>query len=170
MVGRPRLRPAHTHWRAVQSKGLPLTLLVEAANALTKGYDLLSSINGGEGFWVNANASFTAQLPIGSAVTSASFKTMPSGWSLVAVGDNPTASGFNSALSSTPPATGVIPTNLTSLWAWDATSQKWYFYAPSLEAQGGTALTDYISNHGFKDFSNSGKTLGPNTGFWVNRP
>lgn len=81
---------------------------------------------------------------------------------------NPTARGFNSGLSSTPPAPGVTASNITSLWAWDAPLSKWYFYAPNLEAQGGTALTDYITSKNYLDFGT--KTLDPTMGFWVNTP
>jgi hypothetical protein len=63
-----------------------------------------------------------------------------------------------------------VPINLTSLWAWDNTQGKWVFYAPSLEAQGGTALTEYISSHGYSDFTSANKTLGDGVGFWVNKP
>lgn len=141
-----------------------------AAYAATKGYDLLTTINAGEGFWVNAVSSFSATLPVGTAVTSSSFASMPAGWRLAAVGDNPTPLEFNNALGMAPPTPGQILANLTSLWAWDSSSAKWYFYAPSLDAQGGTALADYISSKGHKDFTTNGKKLEPNTGFWLNRP
>jgi hypothetical protein len=74
------------------------------------------------------------------------------------------------SLSTTPPTAGQVPVNLTSLWAWDATQLGWYFYAPSLEAQGGNALGAYSSSQGYKDFAASGKTLGNGAGFWVMRP
>ncbi|TSA19228.1 MAG: hypothetical protein D4R74_00005, partial [Betaproteobacteria bacterium] len=92
-----------------------------AAYAAGKGYDFLTSISGGEGFWVNAAAAFTAPLPAGAAVSSASFQLMASGWNLIAIGDGKTPSQFNSALSITPPSPGVTPVNLTTLWSWDAT-------------------------------------------------
>ena len=77
---------------------------------------------------------------------------------------------FNLSLSATPPAAGVVPINLTSLWAWDTALSKWYFYAPSLEAQGGTALTDYITSKAYLDFTQHSKKLGNGLGFWVNKP
>src|SRR5450759_3952592 len=89
-----------------------------AAYAASKGYDFLTTISGGEGFWVNAKTAFTASLPAGTAVTSASFQSMASGWSLIAIGDNKTPRTFNNALSLTPPAAGDIPPNVTTLWAW----------------------------------------------------
>jgi hypothetical protein len=60
--------------------------------------------------------------------------------------------------------------NLTSLWAWDSAQSQWYFYAPSLDAQGGRALTDFIASKNYTDFGASAKTLGQGLGFWVNRP
>jgi hypothetical protein len=44
--------------------------------AASKGCDFLTTINAGEGFWVNAKATFTAQLPAGTAIASTSFQTM----------------------------------------------------------------------------------------------
>ena len=54
------------------------------------------------------------------------------------------------------------------LWAWDATNSAWYFYVPSLDANGG--LVTYINNKGYLDFTATGKSLGVGVGFWVNRP
>jgi hypothetical protein len=59
---------------------------------------------------------------------------------------------------------------MTSLWAWDANQANWYFYAPSLDAQGGSVLSEYISRSKYKDFTTNGKTLGNGVGIWVNRP
>jgi hypothetical protein len=128
--------------------------------ATSKGYDVLTTINGGEGFWVNATTAFTAQLPAGTAITSTSFQAMAPGWNLIAIGDNKTPSQFNALVGAAAP--------LTTLWAWNAAQMNWYFYAPSLEAQGGTALADYITVKGYLGFGT--KVLDPSTGFWVNKP
>ncbi|MCF8168919.1 MAG: choice-of-anchor D domain-containing protein [Rhodoferax sp.] len=143
--------------------------------AASKGYAVLSTINPGEGFWVNAAQAFTATLPSGSTITGNAFQdglayALKPGWNLVSVGNPLTPSAFNAGLSATPPAMGVIPANVTSLWAWDNPQAKWYFYAPSLEGQGGSALFDYTASKGYLDFTATGKTLGNGTGFWVNRP
>ena len=159
--------PVNNKW-AFFTPSMTATSLATYANS--KGYDVLTTVNAGEGYWVNAKTAFTVQLPIGAAVTSTSFQNMTSGWHLIATGDTLTPSGFNTALSMTPPATGVVPQNFTSLWAWDNATSKWYFYAPSLEAQGGTALSDHITAHGYLDFASTSKTLGPGVGFWVNKP
>lgn len=65
----------------------------------------------------------------------------------------------------TPPSPGVVPVNLTTLWAWDAALLNWYFYAPSLESSGG--LSAYVISKSYLDFAD--KTLDPTTGFWVNK-
>ncbi len=146
------------------------------AYASSNGFDLLTTINGGEGFWVNAKQAFSVQLPAGTVIASSSFSSMNSGWNLIAVGDNQTPSRFNAALTvnsssgSNPPSPSVVAVNLNSLWLWDNKLSNWYFYAASLEAKGGTALTDYITSKGYLDFTASKKTLGVGAGFWVNKP
>ena len=138
-----------------------------AAYAAAHGFETLSTINGGEGFWVYAKLAFTAALPSGTAIASSSFATMSSGWHLIAIGDNSTPRAFNAALSATPPTAGQIPINLTTLWAWSAEQQRWYFYAPNLEANG--SLSSYISSKGYLDFGST-RTLDGSSGFWVNKP
>lgn len=141
--------------------------------AASKGYSVLTTINSGDGFWVNSRAAFTVQWPAGAMVESGEFQNslvppnrLPTGWSLIAIGDNKTPAGFNGALSSTPPAFGVISVNLTSLWAWDSLATNWRFYAPSLDAAG--TLDAYIVSKGYMGFGAG--TLSPGTGFWVNKP
>ncbi len=126
--------------------------------AQRQGFGVLSAIEPGEGYWVNTKTTGGILPPSGSTFT-LSGANLSQGWNLKATGVSTTASAFNTSLSA----------SLTSLWAWDAATQNWYFYAPSLEAQGAGALTNYISSHGFKDFPSNGKALGPNVGFWVNR-
>lgn len=149
--------PAKTGW-AFYAPSLAGQALIDYAAG--KGYDVLTTITGGEGFWVNANTVFTATLPAGTAITSGSFRTMPSGWNLICTGDDKTPSEFNALATPTTP--------LTTLWAWDAAQSNWYFYAPSLEALGGSALVDYITSRGYLNFVQARKTLGNGLGFWVN--
>ena len=146
------------------------------AYATTKGYDFLTTINGGEGYWVNAKTDFSVLVPSGTAVNAIYFQEqlataqnkLVQGWNLIAIADNLTPGNFNKRLSQTPPAQGVIPLNVTTLWAWDSGLSNWYFYAPSLEISGG--LGSYITNKSYLDFTLKGKTLEPTTGFWVNKP
>jgi hypothetical protein len=157
-----------TVWKWVPAKsgwGFYAPLLSEQAltdYAASKSYDVLASVKGGEGFWVNAKIPFTVQLPVGAAITSVSFLNTASGWNLIAIGDNNTPSQFNTLMSTT----GIVPVNLTTLWAWDATKSNWYFYAPNLETTG--ALASYIASKSYLDFGS--KTLDPFMGFWVNIP
>lgn len=144
-----------------------------AAYAATKGYAQLTTINAGEGFWINAKQGFTLQLA-GSPVLTPSFSpssgsalALPTGWSLIAVGDNPTPRDFANGIAGGTPSSGVAATSLVTLWAWDPLSISWYFYAPQLDNNGG--LAGYTQNKEYLDFLGTGKTLSPSTGFWVNR-
>ena len=163
---------SNTKW-AFYAPSLNTTSLTSYAAG--KGYDVLTSINAGEGFWVNAAQATTLNLQSGSAtptgIYASSFQTggskaLPTGWSLIAIGDNKTPSDFNLALSATPPTTTAAPINLTTLWAWDAAVSNWMFFAPSLVNSG--TLSTYISSKGYLGFGS--KTLTPAMGFWVNKP
>jgi hypothetical protein len=141
--------------------------------ALSKGLDVLTSINGGEGFWVNAKNAFSADLPVGSAITATTFadnisqpNNLQAGWSLIATGDNLTPRQFVTSISAGAAISGVVPASLHSVWTWDSGLFTWYFYAPSLDNSGG--LASFISGSGYLDFGN--RTLTPTSGFWVNHP
>jgi hypothetical protein len=141
-----------------------------AGQALTdyasgKGYEVLSAAYAGEGVWVNAKSAFGSSLSPGAPVTAVSFQSMGTGWNLIAVGEGPSPSLFNKALSTTALATGEIPLNLATLWAWNAATSAWYFYAPSLEKSG--TLASYITSKSYLDFGT--KLLDPSMGFWVNK-
>jgi hypothetical protein len=146
-----------------------------AAYAKSKGYDFLTTIYPGEGFWVNASEPFTAVVDSGGVKSALSFQegkagALRQGWNLISVGDTTTPSAFNSNIGLAPPTAGTVAQNLTTLWAWDNTNARWYFYAPQIEANGGTALKDYANNKGYFDFNTQGKTLSNGIGFWVNYP
>ena len=134
------------------------------AYATSKGYAVMTEIKPGEGYWVNAKAQPSLGTQSGASFIATS-ANLSEGWNLSATGLDITPSAFNANLKSSLPGTGV-----NTLWAWDAPSTRWYFYAPSLEAQGGATLANYITSHGYLDFTQGNKTLGKGTGFWVNRP
>jgi filamentous hemagglutinin family protein len=160
--------PATRNW-AFYSPSLAGEALADYAGS--KGYDLLTVIRSGEGFWVNAKTPFAFALPAGQLLSAQALQpTLSAGWNMVAVGQNVTPSEFNSAFTLAPPTPGVTPTNLNALWAWDNAQSNWYFYAPSLHAKGGTALADYVKAKGFLDFSSMSKQLSPGMGFWVHQP
>jgi hypothetical protein len=137
--------------------------------ATNHGYGVLVEISPGDGYWVQAKV----QADLGSMCgTSINLRqsSLSSGWNLVSTASPISAKDFNLTLSTTPPTAGQVPINMTSLWAWDANQANWYFYAPVLDAQGGSVLSEYISRSNYKDFNSNGKTLGNGVGIWVNRP
>ena len=149
-------------------------LLAQQGSALSdyvasNGYQLLSSIAGGEGYWVNAQQAVSVTLNLGNPVTVSTMATqLHTGWNLVATAAVVTPATVNLSLGSAPPGQGGVPVNLNSLWAWDNASSLWYFYAPSLDGAG--TLANYIATKHYLDFAGQGKLLGNGTGFWVNMP
>jgi hypothetical protein len=137
-----------------------------------QGYQVLSTVNPGEGFWINAAQAFTLAAGTGAVYNSSNFNfssstAMALGWNLISIGDTITPSQFNANIGSNKDTTGHT-INFTSLWAWDNINSKWFFYAPSLEAAG--TLTQFATTNGYEDFTASGKSLGLGLGFWVNNP
>jgi alpha-tubulin suppressor-like RCC1 family protein len=167
LFGDPNVVTTVWKWDAVNAAWQFYAPSMDAATLQTyvagKGYGVLSTINPGEGYWVNAKAQPAIAPQSGDSFIVTSVN-LAKGWNLVATGNDISPSAFNTNLKSSLPGTGV-----TTLWAWDSPSAKWYFYAPSLEAQGGTALIDYINSKSYLDFTQRNKTLGNGTGFWVNR-
>ena len=162
--------PATSRWAFYAPSLVAQDLSAYAAN---KGFDVLTGIGGGEGYWVNARQAFTASLSSGAALLATSFRPRASralapNWNLIALGESMSPAAFNLALSVTPPDPGIVPNNVTTLWAWDNARAAWYFYAPSLDATG--ALAGYANSKGYLDFAGEGKLLGPGVGFWAHRP
>lgn len=140
-----------------------------AAYAAGNGYGVLSVLKPGDGYWVNALKGISLPIQTGPPF-SLTASDLASGWNLVATADDITPSELNLKLSPIPPGPDSgVPINLTTLWAWENASAKWYFYSPILEAQGGTALSDYITTKGYLDFNATDKRLGNGIGFWVNK-
>ncbi|MBI2958846.1 MAG: S8 family serine peptidase, partial [Betaproteobacteria bacterium] len=149
-----------------------------AAFAAGNGYAFLSSVASGEGFWVNAKEPLSVFIGSGNLRATASLRDgtgaaggnpLPSGWSLIAVGDNPEPRAFANGIAAAPPAAGTqAAASLTTLWAWHAGNAGWFFYAPALDNSG--ELASFIGTKGYFDFGALGKTLDATTGFWVNRP
>jgi hypothetical protein len=164
-------------WDAINRKWQfhsPLkTTADNAAFASAQGYDVLTSIAAGEGYWVNALAEMDLPPQTGAAFNWSypTFLALPTGFNLIAHAGNVTPSQFNANVSVTPPSIGVVQTdNFSSLWAWDASNITWYFYSPLLESSGGLpAVKVYADGHGFLHFQDYNKKLGPGIGFWVNK-
>lgn len=132
-----------------------------ATYAAGKGYDVLTSIGPKEGFWVNAATAAALTGPAASAVTLVAGDLEPS-WNLMSSADNKTPSQLNQGLGTNLKAAGK---EIVTAWAWDAPSMKWRFFSPSLEAQGGTVLADYIASKGYLAFS---AALAAADGYWLN--
>jgi len=134
----------------------------------SKGYDVLTSISPKDGFWVNTATDFVLSSPQapaagpGDSPLTLLESDLPQGWNLMANAYTTTPSQLTAALSSSLNTAGKA---IVSFWAWDIASAKWRFYSPSLEAQGGTVLADYISSKGYLPFSTA---LSTSEGFWLN--
>ncbi len=138
-----------------------LTTLDLALYASQNGYEVLSLINAGDGFWVNAKAAFTYSLPGGFGITSDSYgpdgvNALNSSWNMISIGDSKSIKDFNAAQT---------PISMISMWAWDSATGNWQFYAPSLDTNG--TLNTYLQSQGFEAFNS---TVAPSVGFWVNVP
>ena len=146
---------------AVYLPGLsPLEL---AAFAAGRAYDVLGTLEAGDGFWVKAKQPLTAAMPRAEAIRAVQLAgRLRKGWNLLALGATDTPQQVQAAAGQA--------VSMESLWAWDALRNTWFFYAPSLDVLGGSALTDYISTQGFRDFTGSAQTLGGGVGFWVKVP
>ena len=165
-------------WDSITSRWAfytPLQTDGGAAYAASKGYDSLTVIHPGEGFWVNAAGASAVSMASGSSFSASNFSkgsanALQAGWNLIAIGDTLTAAQFNASIAPATSSADAVPINVTTLWAWDAQKSAWYFYAPNLQALGGNSLLTYITNKGYLDFTMNNKTLGGFVGFWVNVP
>jgi len=112
-----------------------------------KGFSLLTTINPGEGFWVNSTngVALTVSGPPASGQL-----TLASGWNLVGV-----------KAPQTIPIMAVTAANpgLLSIWKWD--DGTWAVHLPGEETPGA-----YAQSKGFGNLT----ALNPGEGFWVNKP
>lgn len=152
-------------WNKVASKWAfyapSMTSSALTTYATNKGYDVLVSIDPKEGFWVNASTAVALSGAAASGVILAESDLQP-GWNLVGSADNKTPSQLNQGLGCSLNAAGK---STVTAWAWDAPNKSWKFFAPALEAQGGTALADYITSKGYLPFSTA---LSASDGLWLN--
>ena len=138
-----------------------------ATYAQSKNYDVLTSIAPKEGFWINAvtAAALTDPLappPVPGPALALVESDLQQGWNLVGSADNKNPSQLNTGLRGSLNAAGKA---MVTAWAWDAPSAKWKFFAPTLEAQGGTALADYSTAKGYLSFNTAPAA---SDGFWLN--
>ena len=139
--------------------------------AASKGYIVLTEIKPGDGYWVNAKVKSVIGTQSGVPFKLSAAHVLR-GWNLLATGENVTPSVLNRNLTDPavePPKMGVVPLNVSTIWAWSNVFGQWYFYAPSLDAQGDSVLSDYVLSKGYLGFTQHDKTLGNGIGFWINR-
>jgi hypothetical protein len=127
----------------------------------TMGYDALSIIESKDGFWVNVMEPTVVVGPVENGVNLTQ-KDIQVGWNLVSSADSKTPPQLNAALSSSLSRSGKT---IESTWAWDATTSKWRFYAPAMEAQGGAFLNEFVASKGYLLFA---AALSLTDGYWVN--
>ncbi len=159
-------------WNKQDSKWAFYTPLMTSENltayAQSKGYDVLTSIASKEGFWVNASVATVLTDPLalppapGTAAVILAESDLIRGWNLVASADNKNPSQLNTGLNS---SLNTADKGIVTAWAWDAGSLNWKFYAPALEAEGGSVLANYISGKGYLAFSTAPSAT---DGFWMN--
>ena len=151
-------------WNAATSKwsfyAPSMTSSELSAYAQSKGYDVLSSIASKQGFWISANSAFSVTSPSNNNAALAA-SDIPLGWSLVGAAGNSTPSQLSQSLRVGLNAEGK---DVSAIWTWDTESSTWRFYAPSLEIQGGTALSDYISSKGYRPFTTE---ISISNGVWL---
>jgi hypothetical protein len=141
--------PSKKKWAFYAPSLTPQELLDYAS---THGFDVLTSIQGGEGFWIQSKVSTLVELPAGTSVSSTTVESgFVAGWNLAGVGATRSPPDFDAL----------------SLWAWEPVKGVWYFYAGSLDTAGTLAAS--IQSSGYVDFAAAGKKLVQGTGFWVDK-
>jgi len=130
--------------------------------AQKKGYEVLTTIQSKEGFWVNAK--YPTRLTTNSLGNASPLtqSDLSMGWNLLATPEMKTPSQLNASLNNELDANGK---SIVTTWAWDASTSNWRFYAPALERQGGTVLVNYIASKNYLTFTTP---LNHTDGFWMN--
>jgi hypothetical protein len=150
------------------------TVANSAAYALANGYEVLTSVPAGAGYWISAVAPFSLSAPAGTAFnySSGAFALLPPSFNLLSIGSTLTVQQFNVSV-------GAAQSNFNALWAWDASRTKWYFYSPTLEPTAIPAPSftnaEYCAANGYQDFAGGtpvgvpALNLQPGVGFWVEK-
>ncbi len=115
--------------------------------AAAKGFNNLSTINPGEGFWVNSVGSGSLSI---SGTQEFGSLTLTQGWNLIGLRKS-------EAITITELITGNEQ-QITSIWKW--AGNNWAVYLPGTEDGGAS----YAQGKGFEPLEN----IDPNEGFWVN--
>ena len=117
-----------------------------ASYASSKSFGLLSTLNPGEGFWVNSKSVVQLTIP-GATATGA--LTFASGWNLV---------GLKNSQAVTVAEMMTANPQIISMWKWE--SGTWAVALPAENSPG-----TYADSKGFGVLN----TINPGEGFWVNK-
>jgi uncharacterized protein (TIGR03790 family) len=149
---------ATNHWMfyAPSMSGAALSTFAQQ-----RDYEVLSDIAPKEGYWVYAlaGASLVSLVSNGATLLESDLQQ---GWNLVGSADSKAPMQLNQALANGLNGAGK---KIVSAWGWDAPTEKWKFYSPALDSQGGAVLADYISSKAYLPF---GAPLSATEGFWLN--
>ena len=118
--------------------------------AQSKGFAALSTINSGEGFWVNVSSSTAQTVSVGGTPSNTPTISMAKGWNL---------KGLSASVPESITVAQVFGTDSTkyaSVWKW--VNNTWAVYLPGQDTQA------YANSKGFDVLT----TLALNEGFWVN--
>ena len=148
-----------------------------AAYALAHGFEALTSIPPGSGYWVNAYATFSLPQQSGAPYdyASSNFGSLSGGFNLLAIGIAKTVPQFANDLGVALEPLATVANSFNALWAWDRLSTKWYFYAPLFEQPGAAfSNSQYCTANGYYDFGGGtppapALSLEPGRGFWVEK-
>jgi hypothetical protein len=114
------------------------------AYAASKGFGILTTLNAGEGFWLNMEEESTLNV-IGTEVSNSNLSFVQ-GWNLVGLKVNEEKS-----------IEDVVPDSAISAWKWE--NNNWAVWLPDQET-----LQEYAASKGFAILQN----IKPDEGFWVN--
>lgn len=133
---------ANMKWNVTSPNGT----LTSAIEALGNELGTLSTISGGEGFWVKSGTAFNLNL---SGTEAASVKVLNNGWNLISFSGTGTKDVADIFASNS---------NIYTVWEFDKSTNNWKAWSPS------NAVKDAISAAGLTALSevSSGK------GYWVN--
>ena len=138
----------------------PPYLVDLATTAAANNATVLSSIGPGEGYWVNTSQASTfnrSSVNPYSLGTAGGTRGIIPGWNLVATGDALSPAQVDTKLGGAP--------SFVTMWAWNAASQKWYFYTPTLTA-GELVTYNAAQVPPYLDFGTL--TTDNGLGFWIN--
>lgn len=144
-----------------------------ASYAVDRGYNILTDIYPGEGFWVFVSSPtviWQEAYPADYLLANLNSGGLATGFNLVAFPVPLTPSNVAAVVSPTPPTPSDMSgvSSVTTIWAWDTEQANWNFSSPSLEKSCGLeCVRDYLWRKGYLEFPAS-KNIERGEGVWIN--